>query len=379
LDHQQITKIKSLLHKQRYSAVIDICENHLLENEDDVTDRLDAIYFRAYAHSKMGQTGEALNDIEYLVFVHDPKNVPGMVLKANVLKVLEQTDEAQDLYERVLSRDPDNSAALISLARYYLTKPEYLGKKRIMKNMPHIAHTFEKVLKIDSQGAIEEHMTKGLVAHAILRHENALQHFDKVLELDPEHKQAKLYRCICLVMHNSDTESNKSALTHFNKILEQNPNDKTCLYYKAIAHKHLTKYKDAIEALKKLVIISPDSNEAWNQLGQIYALDKQHFDALDHFEKALALDSYDLSSMRLKAVALYNIGIYDESLQCFNDALDLESHDRFGLLMGKAYTLSAMKKWKQVTECYDEILRTDPNHLKANELRLQSLMAVEQK
>lgn len=364
-----------MLSKNRYSAVIDLCESQLESEQDDGEFSLDAIYFRAYAHSKMGQTGEALNDIEYLVFVQDPRNVKEMVLKANVLKVLDQAEEAQDLYERVLGRDPNNTTALLSLAKYYLTKPEYIASQSFLRNSPEVSHTFEKVLKLQGDEiTTDHHMTKGLVAHALQRYEDALLHFDRVLELDPEHKAANKYRAVCLALRTNNPESSKIAITNLNKILETNPNDKVCLYYKAIALKHISKYKEALEMLKKLVILEPNNHEVLNQIGQLYALEKQHFEAMDYFEKAIAIDRSHISSWRLRAVALYNIGIFDESLECFNEALELIPFgSRNEVLLGKAYTLLAMRKWEDLLQVCDEILQIDPSHLKANELRIQAI------
>jgi tetratricopeptide (TPR) repeat protein len=376
LDHQQINKIRSLLSKGRYSAVIDLCEHQIEKDmEEDITECLDAIYFRAYALHKMGQTGEALNDIEYLVFVHDPKNVPGMLLKANVLKAINQIDEAHDLYEKVLSRDPDNCQALTTLARYYLSKPEYIETPKAIKNRPEIVTTFEKVLKINRDLPLEEHLTKGMVAQVLNRHEEALSHFEKVLEIDPENTQGKVYSAICHTLINNDVEKNKTALATLNEILKTDPNNKTCLYYKALAMKNLNKLKDAEEALKRLLVIAPHSYEALNQLGQIYALERQHFDAIDCFDKALTINSNDSSSLRLKGVSLYHVGIYDEALDCFERAIANEPTSN-GLLLGKLHVLVAMSKWDEVIETCDIILMSDPNNNTANFYRLQAMTAL---
>lgn len=50
--------------------------------------------------------------------------------------------------------------------------------------------------------------------------------------------------------------------------------------------------------------------------------------ALSHFEQALLLDQKDATLWNQKGVALRSLGRYDEALECFNKALEIDPTDK---------------------------------------------------
>ena len=50
--------------------------------------------------------------------------------------------------------------------------------------------------------------------------------------------------------------------------------------------------------------------------------------ALSFFEQALLMDQNNAESWNLKGAALRSLGRYDEALDCFNKALQLDPSDR---------------------------------------------------
>lgn len=51
--------------------------------------------------------------------------------------------------------------------------------------------------------------------------------------------------------------------------------------------------------------------------------------ALSYFEQASLLDQSDARIWNQKGVALRSLGRYDEALECFNKALEIDPADRF--------------------------------------------------
>lgn len=51
--------------------------------------------------------------------------------------------------------------------------------------------------------------------------------------------------------------------------------------------------------------------------------------ALSYFEQALLLDQKNAQIWNQKGAALRSLGRYDEALECFNRALEIDPTDRF--------------------------------------------------
>jgi Flp pilus assembly protein TadD len=68
--------------------------------------------------------------------------------------------------------------------------------------------------------------------------------------------------------------------------------------------------------------------EALIKKGKILLVEGSFEQALSHFEQALLLDQKSAQLWNLKGVALRSMGRYDEAIECFNKALELDPADK---------------------------------------------------
>lgn len=121
-----------------------------------------------------------------------------------------------------------------------------------------------------------DQLVKGVQAFKNARYEEAVDHFQNAINLDPESADAKLYLATAYsyqVVPNLDTPENlkiaQKAIDGFQEVLAKNPNDVTALKQIASLYRNTKKLDLAKEYEKKVIAIDPNDAEAYYTIGVI--------------------------------------------------------------------------------------------------------------
>src|SRR3984885_9541057 len=121
-----------------------------------------------------------------------------------------------------------------------------------------------------------DQLTKGVQAFKNARYEEAVNHFQQSIALDPNYEDAKLYLATAYsyqVVPNLDTPENlaiaQKALDGFNQVLQKDPNDLTALKQVASINRNIKKFDVAKEYEKKVIAVSPNDAEAYYTVGVV--------------------------------------------------------------------------------------------------------------
>jgi len=107
----------------------------------------------------------------------------------------------------------------------------------------------------ESQDNVDALLKKGLEATFKHKHDEAIQYFDKVLEIDPKNIDALNNKGVSLGnLHKYD-----EAIQYFDKVLETDPKNIDVLNNKAAALIKLAKYDEAIQYFDKVLEIDPNN------------------------------------------------------------------------------------------------------------------------
>src|SRR5260370_35296371 len=119
-----------------------------------------------------------------------------------------------------------------------------------------------------------DQLTKGVQAFKNARYEEAVNHFQQSIALDPNYEDAKLYLTTAYsyqVVPNLDTPENlaiaQKALDGFNAGLAKDPHDLTALKQIASINRNIKKFDVAKEYEKKVIAIAPNDPEAYYTVG----------------------------------------------------------------------------------------------------------------
>ena len=204
---------------------------------------------------------------------------------------------------------------------------------------------FDKVIDMDPSNSYAWN-NKGYALNNLGRYEDGLQAFAKALEMD--HNNIDAWNNKAWALNN--LERYEDALLASEKALEIDPNNFLASGNKIIALLGLSinniesdspdawfskgfelnnmgKYQEAIEAFDRVVDMDPSNTAAWNNKGYALINLGRYEDGLQACEKALEIDPNNVYAWNNKAWALNNLGRYEEALQSSEKALEIDPYN----------------------------------------------------
>jgi tetratricopeptide (TPR) repeat protein len=195
------------------------------------------------------------------------------------------------------------------------------------------------------------------------KYENALEAFEKVLEINPKNELA-------LKGKGDALESLKKygeALEAFNKVLEINQKDDYVLSGKGRILGNLSRYEEALEAFNKALEINPMYDNILENKGITLLNLNRYEEALETFNKALEINPTNDNALSKKGIALVNLDRYEEALEAFNKTLEINPKDSY-TLANKGEVLLNIDRFEEALEILNKAIEIDPkdHHALAN-------------
>jgi len=121
-----------------------------------------------------------------------------------------------------------------------------------------------------------DQLNKGVQAFKNQKYEEAVNHFQTAINLDPKSEDAKLYLATAYanqVVPNLDSPDNlelaNKALAAFQVVLAKDPNDLTALKQIASISRNIKKMDQAKEYERKVIAVDPNDAEAYYTIGVV--------------------------------------------------------------------------------------------------------------
>jgi tetratricopeptide (TPR) repeat protein len=197
---------------------------------------------------------------------------------------------------------------------------------------------------------------KALVLNTLDRYEQAIECFDKAIEIDAI--DPKIWNGRGSVLgHLGKYEQ---AIECFDKAIEIDPNNVGILKNKGTALHYLAKYEQAIECFDKAIEIDSDDGTIW--CGKGISLDYlgKYQQAIECFDKAIEINPNGQDIWYNKGVALDYLRKYEQALTCYNNAIDIDP-DSAVAWYGKATALRKLGISEQALTCYNNAIDIDPD------------------
>ena len=121
-----------------------------------------------------------------------------------------------------------------------------------------------------------DELNKGVQAFKSARFEDATNHFETSIALDPSYKDARLYLATAYasqVVPNLDTPENlavaQKALNGFQSVLDSDPTNLPALKQMASIDRNIKKLDEAKEFEKRVIAVDPNDSEAYYTIGVV--------------------------------------------------------------------------------------------------------------
>ncbi len=92
--------------------------------------------------------------------------------------------------------------------------------------------------------------------------------------------------------------------------------------------------------------------------GDLYFNDSNYIEAIKIYDKAISVNENNKDALMGKALALRELGRYDDAISCLNEYIKLDKEDLDGLIV-KGDTYICKNEYIEANECFDECLKID--------------------
>jgi tetratricopeptide (TPR) repeat protein len=232
-----------------------------------------------------------------------------------------------------------------------------------------IENAYSQYLGDDS--SITDLLDKGNSLFTEGRYEEAIQYYDKVLEIEPNDVYVLYNKGNAFYSLGNYTE----AIQYFDKALEIEPRLVEALTNKGLALADLGKYQEAIQYVDKALEIEPRMVEALTNKGAALAKLGKYQEAIQYFDKALEIDPNYIGALNNKGAALIYLGKYQEAIQYVDKALEIEPR-MVEAITNKGLALIYLGKYQEAIQYFDKALEIEPRMVEAINNKANTLVRI---
>jgi tetratricopeptide (TPR) repeat protein len=220
-----------------------------------------------------------------------------------------KTDEAETLYRAILQDKPDHAGAMRNLGLIWMLR----GKVEDALGL------FSRELAADHASPWPR-FTMAMALQALNRHEEAVPHFQRGLDILPSATPARFNLAVSL----QKLCRYEDAMTSYAQVVASQPG-------MALAHSGLgdcckvtSRYREAILHYERALAIDPDLTQAHNNLANVLATLKYSEQAVRHYARAIAIQPDLASAHNNLGLELVCLGKLDEARIAFEAAIALD-------------------------------------------------------
>ncbi len=248
-------------------------------------------------------------------------------------------------------QEPEEEEARKKEAKKWLRKGYSFERKEEYKNA---IESYDKALEINPDYA-DAWGAKGWSLYEMDEADEAINCYDKAIEIKPKTPRFWNNKGVAL----ESMEKSDEAFRCYEKAIEIRSNYAVAWCNKGDLLSDLGKHDEAIECYERAIQTRPKFEYAWNLKGWTLLELYKYEEALNCFNKAIELDRKNEDSWIGKGSALYYLNRTEESIKCYNKAIDI-SPDSFAWFT-KGNLLLELEKYDESLKCYEKYIGTNPD------------------
>ncbi|EDM03457.1 rCG62168 [Rattus norvegicus] len=233
---------------------------------------------------------------------------------------------AVEFFTRAIKINPRYLDAYIGRGNSYM---EYEQNKAMIQAQKD----FLRALHLDPSN-LKARISLGYNLQAQGKFQKAWQHFTIGIEANPKNYLAYEGRAVvCLQMSNyfaamQDINCAIKASDYFSTALKLNPENECALMNRAVTNSVLKKYEEAEKDFSHAMELCPHWAALYFNRASFYVYLKKYELAEEDLDRALSLKPDDAIMYNLRAQVRGKIGLIEEAMCDYNQALDLEEYSK---------------------------------------------------
>ena len=169
----------------------------------------------------------------------------------------------------------------------------------------------------------------------------------KLIEMNPEYWNNK---GIAL----GELKRYEEAIECFDKAIELNPNDPWYWYNKGVALSELKRYEEEIECYDRAIELDPNNPWYWNNKGTALGKLERYEEEIECYDRAIELNPNNPIYWNNKGNALYYLKRYEEAIECYDRAIELNPNSPI-YWNNKAVVLEELGRYEEAKKCYQKV------------------------
>lgn len=274
----QLDFAKQLINQKQYKAAISTLNSILSNNKYDV----DALYWKGYCYQKLENFTAATLNFD-AVLQKDPRYVPALLEKANVLKEQQQYEEAIRYYTAVIKQ-------------------------------------------VDT--SINVRNSRGMSYYYLGLFEQAIKDFNQVIKMEPLNYLAYNNKGAAIFRNQNIAAPSRVdlmlALSDFNSSLSIKPDFELALRNRGIIRYYLDSTDLAYTDLLRATQLEPKDEDAHHYLGKVLFKQENYPIAIQFFDNAIKLVNYDADMYIDRGNCKIELGNFESARTDFYKALQVK-------------------------------------------------------
>ncbi len=309
-----------------------------------------SIYFQRISNfTRLDDTDAIINEL-HKVLELDRGNVNTLLMLSQFYLDDERTDDAMELLEKVLQRNPNHPEALVNLADIHIMREEWDMAGRLL-------------LGLVSDPGVSLSNKLEIVQYILSRYSN-----------DPDNRQ--LHNTAASLIDSLLTNEPENGMTH------------------AMAAEFYLLSDDgdqSLHHLRRTTELMPENDAAWRQLVQTYYIEGRYEEAIVAAQQADEFIPEDAFVLFFKGGSYFLKEEYGEAAKFLSAAAELPSRSQFRSIifgtLGDAY--ASLDEWDAADTAYEEAITLDPDndvalnnyayYLSERNIRLEEAMKMAQR
>jgi len=242
----------------------------------------------------------------------------------------------------------------IALAPTFAKPHEDLGRLLVQQNRMQDALPYlERATRLDPN-LEDAWLALGKALAAVGRGAEADVAFEKCFALSPER------RFMALAAEHQKEGRLDEAEHLYRRVLRHNPSNVDAMRLLALIALQAGNDNQAESLLQKTLSVAPDFLAAILDLGRLRKEQDRYAEALECFDRAIALDATNAQAHYLRGATLAPAAFTHEAIDAYQRCLELRS-DHLGALMGLGHVLKAVGRYHDAVASYDACIRLRPD------------------
>lgn len=179
----------------------------------------------------------------------------------------------------------------------------------------------------------------------------------------------------------------EEAFAAYNGSISQDPYNSIVWNKLGITQNRLGQYTEAVDSFDHAIRLDPYFGQAWVNKGDALTSLKKIVDANDAYDRAIAINPNDLRALVYKAENLQALGKEEEAQKLFNEVIRISDKEirvhpndaKFdaGLYTYRAVALTKLGRYRESLQSFDQALQIDPKHSEAIRNKQALLMSLD--